>query len=135
MSFYFFSVMPLWSEHRNIILNIFLRVFLSLTISILEQKEWTMMTQGMSNKSSCNIESHPSKLDFALQNSSWGIDFPKNISCNVANLFRSLPLSRAQLAKQQSCSFISIWINLYNTFMLLLFTVVCVGFEVFSYTF
>ena len=33
------------------------------------------MTHVMSNQLSCNIESHPSKLDFALQIQAWGMDF------------------------------------------------------------
>jgi hypothetical protein len=35
------------------------------------------MSQVMSNQSSCNIESRPSKLDFALQNSSLGMGLSK----------------------------------------------------------
>jgi hypothetical protein len=68
-----------------------------------------MTTQGMSNQSSCNTESHPSKLDFTLQNPSlWDGLFLK-ILCHVANSsWLSLPLNHAQLAKQQLCSFISI---------------------------
>jgi hypothetical protein len=46
--------------------KIFLWVFLSLTILGLKQKEQRMTTPGMSNQSSSNIESHPSKLDFGL---------------------------------------------------------------------
>ena len=131
-----FPIMPFWNEHRNIIVKIFLQVLLSLTILGLKQKEWRMTTQGMSNQSPCNIESHPSKLDFALQNSSVGDELLWKILCHVANSsWLSLPLNHAQLAKQQSCSFISIWINLYNTFMVPLFTIVCIGFDVFSYTF
>ena len=80
-----FAVIPLWNEHRNIIVKIFLWVLLSLTILGLKQKGWTMMTQGMSNQSSCNIESHPSKLDFALQNSSIGDELLWKILCHVVN--------------------------------------------------
>ena len=90
-----FPVMPLWNEKRYIIVKIFLRVLLSLTIPSLKQKGWTMMTQGMSNQPSCNIELHPSKLDFALQNSSVGDELLWRILCHVAKLFwLSLPLSR-----------------------------------------
>jgi hypothetical protein len=33
-------MLSLWNEHRDIIVKIFLRVFLSLTFIGLEQKEW-----------------------------------------------------------------------------------------------
>ena len=122
--------MPLWNEHRNIIVRIFLRVFLSLTIAGLKQKERRMTMQGRSNQSSCNIESHPSKPDF-IAKFKLGIDFSKNISCHVAKLFwLSLPLRHAQFAKKQSCSFISVWVNLYSAFMLPLSAIICFGLEV-----
>jgi hypothetical protein len=79
--------------------KIFLWVFLSLTIAGLKQKERRMTMQAMSNQSSCNIESHPSKLYFATK-FKLGIDFPKNTSCHVVKLsWLSLPLRHAQSAK------------------------------------
>jgi hypothetical protein len=42
----------------------------------------------------------------------------------------SLPLRHAQFAKQQSSSFITVWVNLYNAFMLPLSTLVSVILEV-----
>jgi hypothetical protein len=49
---------PLRSEHRGIIIKIFLWVYLSLTIPGLEPRERRMTIQGMSNQSLCNIESY-----------------------------------------------------------------------------
>ena len=71
---------------------------------------------------------HPN-LILPCQIQVWGMNFSEK-SYAILLILLSLPLSLAQFAKQQACSFISIWINLYNTFMLLLFTIVCVGFEV-----
>ena len=52
------EMMPLWNELRDIIVKLFLQVFLSLTISGLKQKKWMIQTQGTTNQSSGNIESH-----------------------------------------------------------------------------
>jgi hypothetical protein len=120
-------VLPLWNEHRVINVKIFLRVFLSLTLPGLEEKIEGMTNTGMSNQSLCNIESHSSNLDFC-KIQAWGIHFHNNISCHVATLsWLSLPLRHAE---QQSCFFITTWVNLYNAFILPLSTLVSVGLEV-----
>jgi hypothetical protein len=66
-----------------------------------------MTMQGMSNQSSCNIESYPSKFNSALQNSSLGDGLLLKILCHVANFLLSQSPNHAQFAKLQSCSFIS----------------------------
>jgi hypothetical protein len=80
--------------------------------------------QGISNQSSCNIESYPSKFNSTLQNSSLGDGLLLKILCHLANFWLSLSSSYAQFAKLQSCSFISSLINIYSAFMLPLSAIV-----------
>jgi hypothetical protein len=60
-----------------------------------------MTTPGMSNQSSRNIESYPSKLNSVLQKFKLGGRASLKILCHVANFLLSLPLSHAQLAKKR----------------------------------
>jgi hypothetical protein len=98
--------------------------------SRLEQKDW---------KNKCKVcpTNHYATLNYIhpiltfCKIQAWGIDFHKYISCHVATLsWLSLPLRHAQFTKQQSCSFITVWVNLYNAFMLSLSTLVSVSLEV-----
>jgi hypothetical protein len=89
--------LPLWNEHRVIIVKIFLQVFLSLTFPGFEQKD--------QRNDKCKVcpTNHYATLIYIqswfLQNSSLGDILPKNISCHVATLWLSLPLRHAQFAK------------------------------------
>jgi hypothetical protein len=58
-----------------------------------------MTMQDMSNQSFCNIESHPSRFNFAMQNSSLGDVLLLKVLCHVANFWLSLSPSHAQFAK------------------------------------
>ena len=121
----------MWSEHRNIIMKICLWIFLVTNHSRFEAKR--MMDDNARYVQPIIMQYLITSIQtwFFLQNSSWGIDFYKYISCHVAKLFFvSLPLRHAQFTKEQSCSFISSWVNLYSAFMLPLSTIVSFGLEV-----
>jgi hypothetical protein len=98
MTVHLSTVLPLLIEHRIIIVEIFLWVFLSLTLPGLEQKIKGMTNVGISNQSLCNIELLSSNLDFC-KSQAWGMCFDRYISCHIViSSWLSLHLRHAQFA-------------------------------------